>query len=140
MSKSSGRTPTRKQHIAASANIGKNPRARATHRACADPDSAAAHHGLGDNYIHRDVEILRMDRLELRQLEADADCQWPRRERRQGAVEIAAAKSQPIAVAVEANEGHQSRLRRRGLTFFRDREVPPPTDECLARPPCPVFE
>src|SRR5207245_11152234 len=110
MSKDCGRTRTRRQRIAASANTGKNTPAKATRRACADPSSAAAQAGLGDDHVHRDVEILRVDRLYLRQLEADADRRWSRRERRQGAIEIAAAIAQPVAVAVEPDERRQSRL------------------------------
>src|SRR5207245_9623899 len=123
MSKDCGRTRTRRQRIAASANTGKNTPAKATRRACADPSSAAAHAGLGDDHVHRDVEILRMDRLQLRQLEADADRQWPRRERRQGAVEITAAIPQPIAVAVKADERGQYRLRQHELAVVRVRQI-----------------
>src|SRR5580704_12890880 len=62
--------------------------------------------GFGDDEIHGDIVRLRMDGVEQRRLEADADGDGLRLERRQRAVEIAAAIAEPVIRRVEADQRH----------------------------------
>ena len=78
----------------AAARRGPEPRARAHRRG---RRLASAHARLGDDQVHRHVERLRVDRLELLDREADADRHRAAATGRQRAVEIAAAIAEPIA-------------------------------------------
>src|SRR5690606_5270865 len=91
--------------------------------------------GLGHDRIHRDVVRLRMDGLEPAQLEADADRARPRRQGGEGAVVIAAAVAQAIALFVEADQRHQQNGRPHHFALRRDGYVPKAALEPVARAP-----
>ena len=88
------------------------------------PLAEAKHASLRHDQVHRDVVRLRMDRLELRVVEADADAKGARHERGERPIVVAAAVAEPESRRVVTDERNQQDVGLHDAPFRRHWDVP----------------
>ena len=73
-----------------------------------------------DDHIHRNIVLLRIDRVQLCVSRGDSDRKRSARHRRKRSIVVAATIAQPEVSAVKADEGNDENVRRKDVAFARN--------------------